>query len=167
MKFKETQRFNQLWIWIPIIVGGLIPIGIFGIGLYQQVIRKHPFGNHPMSNNGLIITSILVVVLYLCLLFLFGSLKLSTAIDDTGISYRFFPFHLKYRIIHWNEIEEFEVVTYKPVVDYGGWGIRYGKKGRAYNVSGDKGLELILKNGRRLLIGTQKEQQLKDFLRNH
>jgi len=166
MKFEETQRFKQVWIWITIIFVGLIPIGIFGIGLYQQVIRRHPFGNHPMSDNGLIISFFLIVVLFLFLLLLFGSLRLITVINETGISFRFFPFHLKYHLIHWDEIEKYEVVKYNPIRDYGGWGIRCGKKGKAYNVSGDKGLELILKNGKRLLIGTQMEKEMKDYLKN-
>lgn len=40
--------------------------------------------------------------------------------------------------------------------DYGGWGIRYGRKGKAFNVFGSRGLQLEFTNGKRLLIGSQK-----------
>jgi hypothetical protein len=40
-------------------------------------------------------------------------------------------------------------------MEYGGWGIRYGRKGRAYNVSGNMGLDLTLKPSKSFLIGTQ------------
>ncbi|GIS68544.1 MAG: hypothetical protein CM1200mP8_1020 [Chloroflexota bacterium] len=39
-------------------------------------------------------------------------------------------------------------------MDYGGWGIRYGKNGKAYNVSGDRGVLLTFKNGSRVMIGS-------------
>jgi hypothetical protein len=42
--------------------------------------------------------------------------------------------------------------------------LRYFKNKRAYNVSGDKGLQLILKNGKKLLSGTQKGRELNEFL---
>jgi hypothetical protein len=61
-------------------------------------------------------------------------------------------------------IEKYEVITYDPILDYGGWGIKYNRHGKAYNVSGNKGLQLYLKNGKRILIGTQKESELTNFL---
>ena len=50
--------------------------------------------------------------------------------------------------------------TYSPMREYGGWGIRFGKSGKAYNIKGDEGLQLVFKNGKRLLIGSQKSQEL-------
>jgi hypothetical protein len=149
-----------------LIAGGLVPVGMFGYGLWQQVILKHPFGGNPMSNTGIIIAFGGVVLLFLLLVGLFGSVKLNTLIDEFGVAYRFIPFQIKFRKIAWTEIESCEVVKYDPMRDYGGWGIRVGKKGKAYNISGDKGLQLTLKNGKHFLLGTQKEQTLKDFLTN-
>jgi len=52
------------------------------------------------------------------------------------------------------------VLTYSPISDYGGWGIRYGSIGKAYNVSGNRGVQLELLNGERILIGSQKPEEL-------
>ena len=97
--FKETQRFNQLWIWIPLVV-----LDIFF--LYQagkQLFMGVPFGDHPMTNLGL--------VLYLVLMFLFNLLfyflKLETAITEDGIYVRFFSISSKiqvYRLGNNNQI---------------------------------------------------------------
>ena len=39
--------------------------------------------------------------------------------------------------------------------EYGGWGIRGGLRGtKAYNVSGNRGVELMLADGRTVLIGS-------------
>ncbi|NVL91956.1 MAG: hypothetical protein HWN71_02845 [Desulfobacterales bacterium] len=51
-------------------------------------------------------------------------------------------------------------MTYNPLKDYGGWGIRYGRGGRAYNVSGNRGVYLELSNGKSLLIGSLQPEEL-------
>jgi hypothetical protein len=164
MIFKETQRFNQVWLWLILVVTGLTVNGSFGYGIWLQIFKGQKFGNNPMSDNGLILTFVLVLILYTCLFLLFALLKLTTTIDKAGIEYRFSPFHKSSRFIYWNMIEKCEVLTYYPVKDYGGWGIKSNKQGKAYSVSGDKGLLIYLKSGKRILIGTQKEPELKNFL---
>ena len=164
MIFEETQHFRQQWLWIILIITSLLPIGIFGSGIYFQIIKGRPFGTNPMSDTQLIIFSIFVFGLMGGTLLLFGSLHLKTIIDEAGISYKFFPFQTRFRFIPWDEIESYEVVKYSPIKEYGGWGIRFGKEGRAYNVSGDRGLKIQMKNGKKILIGTRKEDELKNFL---
>ena len=56
-------------------------------------------------------------------------------------------------------IRSYEAITYSPLREYGGWGIRYGWNGKAYNVSGNQGIQLELSEGRRVLIGTQNPPQ--------
>jgi hypothetical protein len=55
--------------------------------------------------------------------------------------------------------------TYSPVLEFGGWGIRVGGGGMAYNVSGNEGVQLVLKSGRRVLIGTRQPDVLMSALR--
>jgi hypothetical protein len=164
MIYKEIQHFKQLWIWLIFIISGFAVIGNFGFGFYQQIILGIKFGDNPLSDNGLIITFILVLLLHLLIFFMLGYSRLITTIDKNGIEYRFAPFHIKPRIIEWSAIESYQVISYNPIREYGGWGIRYGKKGMAYSIRGDKGLLLNLKNSKTLLIGTQQVQELNDFL---
>jgi hypothetical protein len=166
MIFKETQKFKQPWIWAVLIITGTFTIGEFGFGLYKQILHGQKFGNNPMSDNGLIFTFILVLILFFSLFFLFFTARLTTVIDKMGIKYKFSPFHAKSRMIYWNMIQKHEVKTYDPLAEYGGWGIKSNKSGKAYNVSGNKGLIIYLKTGKTVLIGTQKEKELTDFLSN-
>lgn len=69
----------------------------------------------------------------------------------------------------WEQIDSAYVRSYNPIGEYGGWGIRGGKlwsksKGKAINVSGDIGIQLELKNGDKLLIGTQKKEEARSVL---
>jgi hypothetical protein len=79
-----------------------------------------------------------------------------------------FPFQFKYNEISWNDVLTIEVRKYKPIREYGGWGYRFSfKNGKAYNISGNMGLQIVLKNGDKILIGTQKPDELMEFLKNN
>ncbi|MBN1576033.1 MAG: hypothetical protein JW913_05745 [Chitinispirillaceae bacterium] len=154
----------RTWIGGIVIFSGLLTIGFSGFGFYRQIVRGHQFGNNPMSDTGMIMEFIIVVILYLSIYLLFRFARLTTEIDVKGITYRYYPFHFKHHTVHWDEIERYEVIKYHPLRDYGGWGIRFCKGGKAFNVAGDRGLQLYLKTGKRILIGTQKDKELADFL---
>jgi hypothetical protein len=88
-------------------------------------------------------------------------LKMQTEVRNDGLYVRFFPFHIHYKKFTADNISEYHPRTYRPILEYGGWGIRCGwRGGRAYNVSGNKGVQLVFKNGKRLLIGSQKPNEL-------
>ena len=74
------------------------------------------------------------------------------------------PDHWHFRDIERDKIRKIYVRKYKPIWEYLGWGIRFGPSGRAYNTMGKIGLQLELKNGRKILIGTQKKEELKEII---
>ncbi|MBC8644094.1 hypothetical protein H9W95_08645 [Flavobacterium lindanitolerans] len=59
------------------------------------------------------------------------------------------------------------VRQYAPIAEYGGWGLRYDfmGKGKALNVSGNKGLQLKFTDNKKLLIGTNKPDELTEILK--
>ncbi len=155
--FKEEQRFNQLWLIILMLVSTIVPIGI-----YVKEYTENPKNFSSLELIGVIF----LILLASGFIFFF---KLTTRIDETGIHYKFFPFHWNLKNIKWNEIDKAYVRTYDPLDEYGGWGLKGGilwnkAKGRAINVSGDIGIQLVLKSGKKLLIGTQKENEAKSVL---
>lgn len=152
--FSEKQKFTQWWLFL--LLFGIS--GLFIYALYVQLIMGTPFGDKPIGNGGLFAISIFVLSLNA----LFFATRLETQIDKKGIYVRFYPFQRKMRFYAWEEIHNVTVRTYKPLLEYGGWGIRYGFRGngKAYNVSGNKGLQLELKSGEKFLIGTQKSEEL-------
>ena len=164
MTYKEVQKFRQPWIWMILAIPGLLIVGLFALAINRQILHGQKFGNHPMSDNGLIVTFILVLLLFVLLAMLAGFAKLTTLVDENGIRYRFFPFQFNFHKIGWDEMDQCNVVSYSPVREYGGWGVRSGKNGKAYNVSGDKGLLIRLKTGKSILVGTQDDERINDFL---
>jgi hypothetical protein len=153
--FKEKQRFRQWWFWIFLLPLGCLPL----IGIYVQFIKGEPWGDKPMSDMGLIFFSVLIYGLIL----LFYKLELVTVINQYGIHIRFLPFVKKK--IKWNEVSYAETIKYRFL---GGWGIRlFTRYGTAYNVKGNQGLHLILKNDKQLLIGTQRLEKLKEVIEKY
>ena len=154
--FKEEQRFTQGWIWYVIV------ICIWGPVLFPVYSLMNERGNDSADIWELLFVLFLVIFLALGFTWLFVKMKLMLEINTDGIRFKFFPFHLKYKDIKKEEIERFEVRTYRPVSEYGGWGIKGGKKskGMAYNVRGNIGLQLYLKTGKKILFGTQKKQAI-------
>jgi hypothetical protein len=155
--FKEIQQFRQPWIWFLV-----IPITIFGIAvfiyiMYMQLILGKPVGSNPMPDDMLIWFGPLMLIIILCIPVLMYILKLEVRIDSQAIHIRFFPF-LK-RTILFHEIATCQARQYKPLLEFGGWGIRWGPGGKAYNVSGSRGVQLIFTNGKKLLIGSQRAEE--------
>lgn len=83
-----------------------------------------------------------------------------TWVGASGVFVHFFPFHRTARCIRPADIDAWHAKTYRPILEYGGWGIRYGAGGKSYNVYGREGVLLKLKTGRSLLIGSQRPQEL-------
>ena len=157
-QFSETQYFRQKWLWAIIIF-----FPVFSLyGIYEQIIMGNPIGDKPISDDGLIWFTVLIGV---GLPLLFYSIRLKTRVSEEGLHYQFFPIHLKERTIPYVDIESFKARKYSPLKEFGGWGIRFGFEGKAYNVSGEEGLQLVLKNERKVLFGSQKAKELEKAMK--
>ena len=158
--YSEKQRFRQWWLWLLVLIGPVL----FAWFILQQIILNSPAGNNPANDFVLLISGGIFGIglpffIYLC--------GLDTEIRSNGVYVRFRPFHRKSLFYSFEDIKSAESVTYSPIKDYGGWGIRYGKLGKAYNVSGNKGVHLKFRSGQNLLIGSQQNQLLYDSIIEH
>lgn len=154
-EFKEIQSFNLLWLWVIGLTPVLIIISVFVIEITNGNAKS------TVDYLGIAVTVLIATLTFLWL----KVLRLETQIDANGISVNFIGLVFAKRIIKWNEVESTEIVKYNPLWDYGGWGVKFGfSKGWCYNVSGDIGLHVKLKSGKPLMIGTQKQDELRSFL---
>lgn len=86
------------------------------------------------------------------------TLRLETEVRTGGVFVRLRP--LWWIRINLDGCTSHKPVTYRPILEYGGWGIRLGWKGRAYNARGNRGVRLEFPNGRHILLGSQTPEQL-------
>ncbi|MBC5773937.1 hypothetical protein H8S95_07665 [Pontibacter sp. KCTC 32443] len=155
--FRERQRFRQVWLWVVI----LGVAGMFWAGFIYQVILGGEFGNRPASDIQLAILAGLIGV---GLPFFFYRMSLTTEVVPGELRIHFWPFHLKPVTIKLHELRDYKKVTYNPIMEYGGWGIRWTFNGKAYNVYGNKGVKLYFYNKKPLLIGSQQADELFDAI---
>jgi len=163
--FEEEQQFRQIWIWIIMLSSSLLMLAILGFGLYQQLYLGKPFGNKPMSNEGLVIVTCLASLVIIGIPVLFYKMTLAVRVDSQYLYINFLPLRRKQILLR--DIARWEARTYRPLRDFGGWGLKYSFKEKcwAYNVSGDRGVQLELTNGKRLLIGSQRAEALAEAIK--
>jgi hypothetical protein len=144
--YKEEQAFRQWWLLL-----------ILGTTLFVSIIPFFTKVDDTNSNYWELLIFIPVLVIVITLL----ALKLHTKIDAKGIKTRFEPLRFFRKEFKWNEISKCYVRKYSPIQEYGGWGVRGSGKSKAYNVSGNMGIQIITKDQKKFLIGTNKPEEAK------
>ena len=130
------------------------------LAMFEQLIRGEPFGSEPMSNRMLLGFGVFYMLLGALLLFLYFFGRLITEVRPDGVHVRWFPFHRSFIHFPVQSLERYEAITYRPIRDFGGWGIRHRGGSKAYNVSGNRGVDLEFTDGKRLMIGSKKPEQM-------
>ena len=158
--FIEEQKFNQ-----PLVIIGLsLAFIVVGISTYTTwgKISNGSIGEQIGALSGLIMITLVSL--------LFLKLKLKTRVDEIGIHYQFYPFHFSFKKIRWTAIEKCYLRKYNAISEFGGWGLKFsffGKNGKSFTTKGTIGLQLKLKNGKKILIGTQKKDELQRVLNTY
>lgn len=141
--FEEQQRFNQWWLYA---IFAMVLIVIVG-GIYKS---SEGFQNIEDPVSVLLSLTALLPMAFILLL------RQDTRIDSEGITTKFFPMGFSRKFFPWKEMKEVYVRKYSPIAEYGGWGIRGIGRRKAYNVVGNLGIQIVAKDKKRFLIGTQK-----------
>jgi hypothetical protein len=154
--FREVQPFRMWMFWVPI----LVVTALVWYEFYQQVIRDNPPGTQPLPDWA---AWVLAIVFGLGFPAIGLTLRLITRLNPGELTVRVFPFRSVHILL--TTITEAEVREYSAQREYGGWGVRTGRAGKAYTASGNKGVQLWLKGDQRILIGSQRAEELAAALR--
>ena len=149
--FHEVQRLRQ---WHIRIVLALPPLALLFLTIWQVVLH-HPWGSKPLSNGDLIFLTVLVSAVYLRLI----TVRLVTDVDRAELSVGMRGLWRK-RHVPLAAIRSAAPVRFDPAAEYGGYGIRSGPRGLAYIAEGNRAVQLELKDGSKLLIGSQRADEL-------
>jgi hypothetical protein len=146
--YEEVQSFRQPWLW-----GVLLAVFLFvAVGFGRDLLSGPERARHA------VVPAITFGLLWGGVCLFFFSLRLTLRVDHRNLYVRYFP--LLRRTIPLEDIARWEARTYRPILEYGGWGLRYSWKGLAYNVSGNRGVQLVLADGKRVLLGSQRPDEL-------
>ncbi len=146
--YHEEQLFG--W-WVYALMAGLVA---FACVFYLQRPDADPGSRGPLTFiilAGLTLPSALTV----------GVLRMTTEVTAGRVEVWFGWVPTYRRCLDGGSIRRVDVVTYRPLADCGGWGIRTGRDGeRVLNARGDRGVRLHMIDGSRLLIGSQTPELL-------
>jgi len=153
--FHEKQQFRQWWLiaLLSFTIGGII------LNIYNKTE-----GFRDLESYNLQVITLLITVIIIASIFI---LELRTKIDSKGITAKFAPFPFFKRHYDWSEIDKIYVRKYSALREYGGWGIRGFGKAKAYNVSGNYGIQIVTKENKQFLIGTQKPKDVERVLKRY
>ncbi|WFN33782.1 DUF6141 family protein [Methanogenium sp. S4BF] len=151
--FSEVQWFRTAMLVMVVWAAALL----VWYGFYLQIVAGIPFGGNPGPDW---LMWVLLAAFGIGMPVFFLLLRLEVRVGGGRLSYRVYPVHLQFRDVNCLGIAAAESVSYRPLRDYGGWGIRWGKRGAAYMVSGNRGVCVSLSDGTSFLIGSQRADEL-------
>ncbi|MCL9980461.1 MAG: hypothetical protein NBV77_03350 [Bacteroidia bacterium] len=151
MKISQTHRMKSyFWFALPIV------LVIWGILFYNN--KENP-------STFLTVELIPPVISIVLILGLLWSVKLQWELDPDHFTFSFKPFIWKRKSYPTNEIETIEICKIKPLLDFGGWGLRYSTKfGNAYTTHGNTVLRIHLKNYKILNFTTENTPELTELI---
>jgi hypothetical protein len=157
--FRESQGLNRFWVWALAFISAA---GLWFLGFSLLLDRESGRGGSSADWMGALLCFSAGLAVPLLLL----STVLVVEVREDGLYYRYRPFHRRFHRIPLQSIRRVEARTYRPLLEYGGWGIRCGwKGGKAYTVSGKEGVQLELDDGKRILFGSRDPEGLARALR--
>lgn len=154
--FYEEQQFRQPWLMVAMI-GGFALFLVAAFMAFVSISKSHPL--NALANPAVYVLASDALAMGLVTLLLLSA-KMITEVRWDRLVVRAYPITRLRREIPIDQITSCEARTYSALREYGGWGIRYGRGGKAYNISGNRGVQLVLASGERLLVGSQKADEL-------
>jgi len=153
MVFREEQSMLGLW-WSVLTV--LVISVLMWWGFAQQILLGRPWGSHPSPDW---MMWLILLVFGIAFPIFFMRLRLVVEIHRDRVEIRFAP--IAKRSIPFTEIARVEPRKYSPIAEYGGWGIKgWSRRKMSYSMSGNRGVELHLRDGCSVMIGSRDAQKL-------
>lgn len=149
--FQEVQRFRMWMFWVPI----AIVTAVVWWQFFEQVVRGNPQGSQPLPDWAAWTLAIVFGIGFPVFAFV---IRLMTEVRPGEVMVRVFPFPATR--IPLADVREAEVREYSAQREFGGWGVRTGRSGKAYSAYGNEGVQLWLNGDKRILIGSQQAEEM-------
>lgn len=155
VKTEERTRYRERtpWaFWVDLIYGGAIVSCAYSVFV--------------TSGGGTLLRLALVVAVLAAgwgLRMVLGGL--TVLVQETRIVVHLGSVRLVRKVVPFAGIVSIESVRYRPLVEFGGWGVRGAGKKKAWTARGDRAVVIGLKEGRRLYVGSDHPKRLEEAIR--
>jgi hypothetical protein len=149
--FHEEQSYRQPRVWLLLAIP---PVILLGVTIWQ-VGLGYRWRQHGPSNGDLVTMTVFIWLVYVYLL----RVRLVTDVQPGTISIQLRGLWRHDRIAA-ATIKTASVVDVDPVRDFGGYGIRAVRGGKAYLAGRTPGVRLDLRRGGFVVIGSVRPEEL-------
>jgi hypothetical protein len=127
---------------------------MLGLSIWQ-VFLGHTWGKHPMSNADVIGWTVFLWLIYFRLI----TARLVTEVrpGELRIAMRGL---WRLRRVPLTGMQSVETIAHDIARDYGGYGIRVIREGKAYVARGHRGVRITLASGEKLVVGSERPDEL-------
>jgi hypothetical protein len=147
--FLSSYTESQNPSWCFLLCHG---ITLFSIIMILALILLTPQIVSTIGMGIIIVVAILVILL--CELLPLLVVGFFIEVNDQYLTIRMGTFRLQILRLELKNIQSVETVSFRPIRDFGGWGIRMGNNGLAYFMSGTEGVQITITNKQKYIIGS-------------
>ncbi len=163
MRSDRVHYREQTWapLWAIVLIWGACLAGVIAtITPMMRIAEIAGRYDDGMSQSTVLTLVGISVVLLLVVSLTVAFMRLDVEVRADHIFIAFGPIHLVRKRIHFSEIESVRGLTYRPLVEFGGWGIRPRPSRTAWTIRGNQAAAVTLRSGRQIYVGSEYPQRL-------
>jgi hypothetical protein len=107
--------------------------------------------------------SVIMTLIGIALVLIYGGFR--TLVSRQTVTVRMGILGIRLLNLKMADIASSEIVTFQPLRDFGGYGIRFNKEMKAYFLSGNRGVKITTRSGRKFLVGSDHPERLNTVIR--
>lgn len=154
----RERTWAPAWVWLLMAGACVLGIGATLFAAFQQPDPGEIARGDSLSQLGSVLVGGGVLLFFVAMTSIFMCLDVEVRSDHLFISLG--PVHLVRRRIRYADIESVRAVTYRPIREFGGWGIRWRGRRTAWTIRGNQAVAITLQSGREIYVGSRFPQRL-------
>ncbi len=156
----REKTWAPLWVFALLWTACLAGAAAAAYDLFQQWVDTPGDGSFLMK-AGLTMGGVLLFPTLITLLFT----RLDVEVQSDRLSIAFGPVHLIRKRILFADIDSVRGLTYRPLREFGGWGIRPRGSRTAWTIRGNQAVKVTLQSGKEVYVGSRFPQRLEERIR--
>jgi len=157
--FYRERTWAPAWVMVLLLTVCLAAAGAVAYDLYDSGWGAD--GSISMLGAGAAVAASLGLPVLIGMLFA----RLDVEVHADRLQVAFGPIHLFRKRIAFTEIDTVRGLTYRPLREFGGWGIRPRGGKTAWTIRGNQAVKVTLKSGKEVYVGSRFPQRLEERIR--
>ena len=154
----RERTWAPAWVWVLISGACLLGVAASLYPAFRQAASGGVGGGESLSALGPALIGGGALLFFLTVTSLFLCLDVEVRAGHIFIS--FGPVNLVRRRIRYSDIESVRPITYRPIREFGGWGIRWRGRTTAWTIRGNQAVAVTLRSGKKVYVGSRFPQRL-------